>query len=97
MVRWDTHDLKAVRPGLNGFLEPTLRDLVDLAGTGLSREERKLRHRHVSSSTSRLSLLPGLGTSLPIVIPRMADAASRPDKPGAVMSTSRRAPTRSRT
>ena len=39
MVRWDTHYLKAVRPGLNGSERPTLRDLVDLSETGLSHEQ----------------------------------------------------------
>ena len=39
MVRWGTHYLKAVRPGLNGSRKPTLRDLVDLTGTGLSHEQ----------------------------------------------------------
>ena len=35
MVRWDAHYLKAVHPGVNGGQRPTLRDLVELTGTGL--------------------------------------------------------------
>ncbi len=39
MVRWDAHYLKAIRPGLNGGLRPTLRDLVELTATGLTLQQ----------------------------------------------------------
>ena len=39
MVRSGIHYLKAVRPGLNKFQRPTLRDLLDLTGKGLALEE----------------------------------------------------------
>ncbi len=71
MVRDGSHYLKMVRPGMNNFQRPTLRDLIDLAATGTAIEE----------------IQPVLGAQIAFELRLSADVPDKILAPGGVVMT----------